>query len=207
MKTFRLGAVSFIFAAIFAVSAFAQTQPAAGKIGLVNTYEFGGDEKGAGGITKVKNAMKSVDDEFKLVNDKLKTMGTKYQTLAQEIETLRKNASNPAVPVGPDVRKNLENKAEELQALETQIKREQEDAKAKYERRYQQVMGPVLDDVRKAMNEFAKKNGYAVIFDGAKLEQADVLWGFDEKYNVTPEFITYYNARPAGAATATATKP
>ena len=59
----------------------------------------------------------------------------------------------------------------------------------------------------KALNEYAKKNGYAVIFDGVKLDQAQILLGFDEKYNVTQDFITFYNARPAGAATATATKP
>lgn len=205
MKTFRLIAVSFIFAAIFAVSAFAQAaQPAPGRVGLVNTLAFGGDEKGTGGITKFKNALKSVDDEFKPVNDKLRTMGTKYQTLGQEIETMRKNASNPAVPMKPET---VQAKVDEFQLLETQIKREQEDAKAKYERRYQQVIGPVYNDILRAMNDFAKQKGYAVILDGAKLEQADILLGFDEKYNVTDEFITFYNARPAGAATATATKP
>jgi hypothetical protein len=29
---------------------------------------------------------------------------------------------------------------------------------------------------------------------------------FDEKYNVTTEFIQFYNARPAGTATAAAPK-
>lgn len=204
MKTFRLIAVSFIFAAIFAVSAFAQAaQPASGRVGLVNTLAFGGDEKGTGGITKFKNALKSVDDEFKTVNDKLRTMGTKYQTLGQEIETMRKNA-NSNVPIDT---KTVQTKVEEFQTLETQIKREQEDAKAKYERRYQQVIGPVYNDILRAMSDFAKQKGYALILDGAKLEQADILLGFDEKYNVTDEFITFYNARPAGAATATATKP
>lgn len=205
MKTFRLIAVSFIFAAIFAVSAFAQAaQPASGGVGLVNTLAFGGDEKGTGGITKFKNALKSVDDEFKSVNDKLRTMGTRYQTLGQEIETMRKNASNPAVPMKPET---VQAKVDEFQLLETQIKREQEDAKAKYERRYQQVIGPVYNDILRAMNDFAEQKGYAVILDGAKLEQADILLGFSKKHNVTDEFIAFYNARPAGAATATATKP
>ena len=49
MKTVRLIAVSVFFAAIFAVSALAQTTAASGKIGLINTEAFY-DSKA--GITK-----------------------------------------------------------------------------------------------------------------------------------------------------------
>ena len=66
-------------------------------------------------------------------------------------------------------------------------------------------MGPVYSDIMKALNEYAKQKGYAVIFDGVKLDQAQILLGFDEKYNVTDDFIAFYNARPATAATATTT--
>lgn len=204
MKTFRLIAATFVFAAVFAVSAFAQApaaQPAAGRIGLIRTSDFGGDDKGVGGITKMKNAIKSLSDEFKPVDDKLKTMRTKYQTSVQEFEKMRN--AGPNVPVGG----NLEAKAEEIKNLETQIKREEEDGKGKYERRYQQVMGPVYDDLRKAMNDFAKQKGYSVILDGAILEQSNLLWGYDDKYDITKEFIAFYNQRPAGAATATTAKP
>jgi Skp family chaperone for outer membrane proteins len=89
--------------------------------------------------------------------------------------------------------------------LETTIKRKQEDAKAKYERRYTEIVGPVFNDIIKALNDFAKQKGYAVILDGAKLEEAQILLGFDDKYDVTKDFITFYNARPAG--TASAVKP
>lgn len=195
-------AASFIFAALFAVSAFAQAPatPATGKIGLVNTYAFG-DEKA--GITKFKAAMGTLDTEFKPTNDKLKTMVTRYQTLGTEIENMRKTAANPQVPVGGST---LQAKAEEFQTLETQIKREQEDAKAKYERRYQVVVGPVFGDILKAMTDYAKQKGYAVIFDGAKLEEANILLGFDDKFDVTKDFIAFYNARPPGTATAAAPK-
>lgn len=203
MKTFRLIAATFLFAAIFAVSAFAQTAPATGKIGLVNTLAFGGDEKGTGGITKYKNALTSLDTEFKTVFDKLKTMETKGQTLAAELQKIQQTANGP-VPVDP---KNYQTKLDEFEALKVQLKREQEDAKAKYERRSQQVIGPIYGDILRAMSAFAKEKGYALILDGAKLEQADILLGFDDKYNVTTEFITFYNARPATAATATAAKP
>ena len=193
-------AASFVFAAIFAISAFAQAPAQAagtGKIGLINTYAFGDDKAG---ITKYKNALKTLETEFAPVNNELKTMGTKYTSLAEEIRKMQ--SSNPAVPVDP---KTVQAKVDEYQALETNIKRKQEDAKARYERRQSEVVGPIYADIVKAMNDFAKQKGYAVILDGAKLEEAGILMGFDDKYDVTKDFITFYNARPAGTAATTAT--
>lgn len=204
MKRISLAAACFIFAAIFAVSASAQGggQPAAagtGKIGLVNIGAFAADK---GGITKFKTALSTLDAEFKPVNEKLKTMATRYQTLGTEIENIRKN-TNPQVPMKPET---VQAKVDEFQTLERDIKREQEDAKAKYDRRYQVIIGPVFNDILKAMNEYAKQKGYAVILDGAKLEEASILLGFDEKYDITNDFIAFYNQRPAGAATAAVPK-
>ena len=195
MKRFSLIAVSFIFTAVFAVSAFAQTPAPAGKIGLVNINAFADDKAG---ITKFKNALGALEAEFKPSNDKLRTSITRYQTLGNEIENLRKTVASSAVPINTQ---SLQAKAEELQSLELQIKREQEDLKVKSERRYQIVVGPVFNDILKAMNEYAKQKGYAMILDGAKLEEAQILLGFDDKFDVTKDFITFYNARPAGTAT------
>ena len=177
MKRFNLIAASFIFTAVFAMSAFAQASGApqaagSGKIGLVNTSAFLDDKPGAG-ITKFKNAVSSVDNEFKTVNDELKTMGARYQALGDEIQKLR--GANSSVPVS-----GLEAKVTEFQDLETNIKRKQEDAKAKYERRYAQVVGPIYTDIIKAMNDFAKSKGYAVLLDGGRLEDAQILLGFDD---------------------------
>lgn len=184
----------------FAVSAFAQVPAATttgpGKIGLVNVNAFG-DEKA--GITKFKNALASLEPEFKTLNDQINTKRTRYQTLAAEIQ----KDSQPA-PAGVPKNTNqaaLNAKVEEAQNLEIEIKRLAEDGKVKYEKRYSQVVGPVFNDIVKGLNDFAKQKGYAMILDGAKLEEAGILMGFDDKYDVTKEFIVFYNARPAGTAT------
>ena len=52
MKTLRFMSVGFVFALVFAVSAFAQTA-ASSKIGLINTLAFDSKE----GITKYINGM------------------------------------------------------------------------------------------------------------------------------------------------------
>ena len=184
----------------FAASAFGQAAPAgSGKVALVNVGAFA-DEKT--GITRFRNALASLNPEFEPINKKIRDLQTRYTTLANEIQEA--NKPKPAgVPAQPPA--NLSAKIEEAQGLEIQIKREQEDGKRKYETRYAQVVGPVYNDIIKGLNEFAKQKGYAVILDGAKLEESGILMGFDDKYDVTKEFIAFYNQRPAGTATTTST--
>lgn len=206
MKRISLAAACLTFAAIFAGSAMAQAGAApagAGKIGIVVVEEFAAEK---GGITKYKAALTALDKEFEPLNTKLRTSAARYQTLGQEIEKLRQPPA-AGVPAASTNQAQLQSKVEELQNLEKQIKRDQEDAKLQYEKRSATVVGPIYSDIMRALNEYAKKNGYAVIFDGVKLDQAQILLGLDEKYNVTQDFITFYNARPAGAATATKTTP
>src|SRR5690606_27245855 len=124
MKRISMIAVAFIFTAIFSFAAHAQAPANGGKVGLINTYAFA-DEKG--GIIKYRNALKALDEEFKPISAKIKTMTTKYQALGTEIQNARKSGS--AVPIDD---KALQAKIDELQQLELQIKREQEDAKNKY---------------------------------------------------------------------------
>lgn len=195
MKRISLAAVCFVFTAMLSVSAIGQT-PADGKIGLINTYAFAAEK---GGITKYKTALKTVNDEFEPTYQKIETMTKRQQALGVEIQKLQAAPANPQVPAKPET---IQAKVDEYRQLETQIKRETEDAKVKFDRRYQQVVGPVFNDIITAMTAYAESKGYAVILDGAKLEEASILLGFNRKYDVTDDFIAYYNARPAGAATA-----
>ena len=59
------------------------------------------------------------------------------------------------------------------------------------------------------MQDYANQKGYDLILDAAKLDSAGLILAFNPaKVDVTKDFITYFNARPAGAATAaTPTKP
>jgi Skp family chaperone for outer membrane proteins len=206
MKRFSVFAASLILAALFAVSGFAQGNPPAagatgtGKIGLINLQEFA-DEKG--GIAKFKTALTNFNKEFEPSITKLQTMNTKREALAKEINTMQQQQQAASgVPIKPET---LQAKIEEYQNLEINMKREQEDLKRRQDTRYPVVVGPIFGDILKALNEYAKQKGYAVILDGAKLEQADILLGFDEKYNVTKDFIAFYNTRPAGTAATTNT--
>jgi Skp family chaperone for outer membrane proteins len=196
MKMIRVFAVGLLLTAFLAVSSFAQAAPAGqGKIAVINTYAFG-DEKA--GITKYISAVNALNTEFKPLNDELKGMQTKLQGLATEIENLRKLvASNPKAVD----EKSAQAKVDEAEKLQRDIKFKQEEGKARFDKRQQAVLGPVLDDIYKAVQEFAKQKGYMMILDGGKLEESGILVGLTETADITKEFVTFYNARPATTAT------
>lgn len=203
MKTFRSIAAIFVFAAIFAVSAFAQTtQPTAatGKLGVVNTQAFDADK---GGITKYVSAMNALQTELTPDINALQAMATKLQTLQTEIEGYKKQLEAPTTGVPVDktkIQATAQAKYDEYDKLGREFKFKQEDYKAKAERREAAVMGPVRLDIGNALQDFAKKNGYMMILDASKLDGAGLLLAFDEKYDITKDFITFYNARPATTA-------
>lgn len=203
MKRFSLIAVSLIFTAVFASSAFSQgaAQPGANvKIVVINTAAFDAKE----GIIKYANAMNALEKEFAPTQSELNALATKYQNLGNEIKALQEQISAGKIPVDKNA---ADAKVEEYQTLELTIKRKQEDGKRKFELRQSQIMGPVLQDIGKAMDEFAKQKGYALILDATKLEGAGLILAVDaSKVDVTKDFITFYNARPAGTATTAAPK-
>lgn len=192
MKTFRLIAVSAIFAAIFAVSAFAQT---AAKIGLINTQAFDDDKVG---ITKYVAALNSLDTEFKPVFTELQTMGTNMQALQKELQGYQDILSKGGkIPISDaDVQK----KVEALDKMQREYKFKEDDAKVRYQRREAAVLGPIRQDIGNAVQEYTKKNGYVLIIDVSK-DQSGMILGLDETADITKQFIVYYNARPATTAT------
>lgn len=198
MKTLRMFAVALFFAAIFAVSSYAQAGGAAGagKIAVIDTGAFGDP---AAGIKTYVSAMKTLETEFKPVQDDLNATQTKLQTLVKDIQNLQK----PGVPVAPAT---LQAKQDEGEKLEIEFKRKQEDAKVRFGKRQQALMTPVMQNIYKAVQEFSKKNGYVMVLDVAKMADDGSLLALDDSANVTKAFIEFYNARPAGSATTVAPK-
>jgi Skp family chaperone for outer membrane proteins len=205
MRRVSVIAASFVFAALFAASAIAQA-PAAGaqtatfKMAVIDTGAFGGKD----GITRYNAAYTALENEFKPLQTEIDGMVTKYNALGNEIKTLQQQIADNKVPVD---QKTLQAKVDEFQNLETNIKRKQEDAKARLERRQPAVVGPIQQEIGKALQDFAKQKGYALILDIARLDNAGLILAFDQaKVDVTKEFIAFFNARPATTATTAAPK-
>lgn len=198
MKTIRLAAAGFIFAALFAVSAFAQPagQPAANiKVMFINTGMFEAKD----GITKYINTVATLNREMEPLRAEIRTLATRHDSLAKEMAQIQAQVPTATAAVRDSLEKQFIAKRDEVATLEVQIKRKQEDGKARFERREGELMGPVRLDIARALQDFAKQRGYSVILDVTKLTEALVVYDAT-KADVTREFITFYNARPVTAA-------
>jgi Skp family chaperone for outer membrane proteins len=192
MKKISLLAVSFVFAAVFAVSTFAQAQPGSGKIGWIDTGAFADDKEG---VTKYVSALKALDNELKPAVTELQTIQTRVKTLSDDLARMQ---SNPAVPVD---QKAAQAKADEGQRLQREFEFKKKEYDARVEKRSGEVLGPVSADISKAIQEYSKAKGYTAILDINALAQANVILALDPLANITKEFIAYYNTRPATTAT------
>ncbi len=201
MKIFRaIAAVAFL-AVISAGSVLAQPRtstPASSaptqtgsipetKIALVNTDEFA-DEKA--GITRLVTAMKRVDGEFQ-------PRRTELQTLQQQIEKATADLTKAAPLQDAKV---TQQQSDKIEGLKTEFKRKGEDAQAAYQKKLQEVLGPVYDDIGKALDAYAKAHGITLILDVTKIQG---ILSASESLDITRPFITEFNSRnPATASLA-----
>jgi outer membrane protein len=204
MKIFRaIAAVAFL-AAISAGSVLAQPKPTtpAGpapstqtaalpetKIALVNTDEFA-DEKT--GITRLVAAMKRVDGEFQ-------PRRTELQTLQTSIEKSTADLSKAAPLQDAKV---TQQQTDKLEGMKTEFKRKGEDAQAAYQKRLQDVLGPVYDEIGKALDAYAKAHGITLILDVTKVQG---IVSASESLDITKPFIVEFNSK--NPATASLTPP
>lgn len=192
MKRISLLAVIFVFAAVSAVSA----QTATGKIGWIDTGAFGDEKEG---IKRFTNALTALGNEVKPKETELINIQNKVAAIAEDIRKLQSQPAN--VPVDQNTARQ---KQEEGQRLQREFEFKKKEYDALVEKRTGEVLGPINQDIGKALDEFAKQKGYTAILDIDKLAQAGAILVLDQTAVITKEFITFYNARPTGAATAAA---
>jgi len=201
MKISRaIAAVAFL-AAICACT-YAQTKPAAppasapagagtipdSKIALVDTEQFL-DEKA--GITRLVAAAKRVEAEFK-------PRQTELQGLAQQIQ---KNTDdlNKAAPVQDP--KVTAQQTDKIDQMKKDYQRRGEDAQAAYQKRLQEVLGPVYDDIGKALDAYAKAHGITLVLDVTKIQG---IVSASESMDITKPFIAEFNSKNPATASLTA---
>ena len=195
MKRFTLLTISVLFAALFAVSTFAQAGavPTASKIGWLDTGAFGDEKEG---VTRYIAGLKALDAEMKPRVTELQTLQTRLKTISDELAKIQNSPAN--VPID---QKAAQAKQDEGQRLQREFDFKKKEYDAAVEKRSGEVLGPVSADISKAIQDYAKLKGYAVVLDINALAQANAILALDPTANITKEFIVYYNGRPATTAT------
>ena len=202
MKAIRTTFFAAAFAATAALTASAQTQPAArpaapagavtvaeGKFAIIDTEAFGDQKEG---IKRLVAAFQTVEREFKPRRDEIQGLRTRYDALVKEVNDTRAVAAPAA----------LQAKADQAEALKTEIERKQQDGQKQLDKRVQELTGPVYQDIGNALQAFAKARGLTVVFDVSKMQ--GVVMVVDGSVDITNAFIADYNQRnPAATAAAT----
>ncbi len=189
MKNLRLIAVSITFAAIFCVSAIAQTT-AGNKVFVIDTGAFADEKEG---IAKFINAAKKLKSEMQPKSNELEATAKKIQDSAKQYGTLRTEYEKN--PRGLISATSVQQKGDELEKIQIEYKRKEEDLKQSIAKREQELFNPLRADIYKSMNKFAKEKKYPIILDLVRLVEINLILAIgDEQVDLTKEFIQYYNS-------------
>ena len=202
MKIFRATVAAAFFAAVCVGSIRAQqprpgtTTPTTGtsapavnvpetKIALVNSDDFN-DEKT--GIVRLVVAIKKVDTEFG-------ARRTELQTLQAQTEKATADLAKVQAMQTPAVNQQQQ---EKIDQMKRDFQRKGEDAQAAYQKRLQEVIGPVYEEIGKALDAYAKARGITLILDVTKVQG---IVSASDSLDITKAFITEFNSKnPATAA-------
>jgi Skp family chaperone for outer membrane proteins len=192
MKFFFVIIASLIFSAALPVQSSAQTVPPGRKIAVIDTRVFLDNKNG---IKKYIDAINAVNTEFKAAAAELDAMALRVQNLQKELQALQEQAQK-----GVQVNQaTFTAKLDEYTKLSREYRFKVQDNDAKYNSRQVDVVYPVQRDISAALQEFTKKNGFVLLLDISK-DRAGLFVSWNP-VDVTSEFITFYNARPATPAT------
>ena len=145
------------------------------------------------GIARFTVTLTKLNGEFQKVQDDLNQTAQRLTALQNEVTQLQQ--SGGATPA------QIQAKIDTLDQQKREYQRRGEDAKAQYQKRYQDLFTPLQDDISRALDAYAKARGITLIIDGS---QVPVLYAA-ESMNLTAAFISEYNQK--NPATAQATPP
>ncbi|MGB7921924.1 MAG: OmpH family outer membrane protein [Pyrinomonadaceae bacterium] len=204
MRINRLIAAFAMLAAITVIPAYAQQQrpaatpSAAGagssgpmpdtKVAVIFTDAFL-DQKN--GIARINTIATSLEREFNPRQTELQGLQTRIKTATEEISKLQSGGA----PVDP---KSLQTKIDNLDAMKKELQRKAEDAQAAYNKRRDEALGPLQEDIGRALEAYAKQRGISVLIDASRVPliyAADAL-------DITRAFITEYNSKNPATASA-----
>ena len=215
MKIFRaIAAVAFL-AAISAGSVLAQPKPVtpAGpsptpaqtatlpdtKIALIDSVGFYDEKQG---ITRFVAAVKQLAAEFQPRKTELQTLQTQVDKATADLQK--------AAPL-QDV-KVSQQQQDKIDQMTKDLKRKAEDAQAAFDRRQEEVLGPISENISKALEVYAQSRGITLVIDVRKLVSVDSqgnqqfpLLYSAPNIDITRAFINDYNSK--NPATASLTPP
>ena len=215
MKIIRAIAAIAFFAAISAASVAAQPKPATTptptKPGPISSVPATTGGSTTGNVPEAKVALVDTDAflDPKVGIQRLLAAASKLESEFQPRRTDLNNMQAQVDKMTTDLQKaapvqDPKVSAQQQDAIDTkkrEITRKTEDAQSAYQQRMQALLGPIYDDIGKALDAFAKAHGITLILDVTKVQG---IVSADGSLDITKAFITEFNSKnPATAASLT----
>jgi outer membrane protein len=158
------------------------------KVALIDSSAFADEKQG---ISKFVAALKRVNAEFQ-------PRQTELEGLKQQIEKATADLQKAAPVQDPKVSQQQQDKIDQMKK---DYQRKGEDAQASFNKRLEEVLGPIYEDIGKALDAFAKARGITLILDVTKVQG---IVSAADSLDITRAFILEYNSKnPATASLAT----
>ena len=157
----------------------AQAKPNNGSgVVMINGYMF---EDSVKGIKKILQTAKVVENEFKPLLNEITKLQAEYTALEAKIKST--NSTDQKL-------------FDQADRIRRDVTYKNEDLKTRYNKRYNQAMGPVYDAVSAAMNTWCKEKGYKALIDYSKFTDGVILWVDEQEVDViTSALIVYINSK------------
>jgi outer membrane protein len=155
------------------------------KIGIINIAAF------KEYIGEMRQRYEKLQAEFAPIGNELEAMQSK---IAAQQQVLQEKGPSMTAPQARKLNDDIED-------LQRQFKRKQEDAQAQARKREEEETGPIFDKINQFMIQYAQKHGLTMVLEVSGIGQA-LIYASPEA-NITEDFIMEYNkAYPVPAAAA-----
>lgn len=190
MKFVKLTQTLFAFFAL-AVAASAQqvasgpAQPAAppllpkGKIAVINSLYF------QDSIGEIKAKIESLNRQFEPRMKEVQSIRDRITALETTIDTQRRSGALAATREAEMI--------EQLDQMKLDYKRRGEDLEAEGRRVSEASIQPINQKVSRFLQDYAQKRGIILLINVANEAQAHTIVWFDQRSDVTQDFIIEYN--------------
>jgi Skp family chaperone for outer membrane proteins len=197
--------LAFAICALLSLVAFAQTTPqpprstpqnppvpgggggAQGKIAFINTAAF------RVGIGEFKTTLEALSKEFEPQNKEL-------EGLQKQIEELKNKVQNEGPKAQPSVRDGW---IEQGTQLEKTLKRKTEDYQTLFQRRGQEIVGPVMEKINKFFDQYCQQRNIVMVMERQVADSSNLLVWMAPPAEITEDFMNEYNkAHPSSTPAA-----
>jgi outer membrane protein len=150
---------------------------AQGKIAIINTAAF------QVGIGEFKTTLEALNKEFEPKNNELLSLQKQIEELKNKVQTQRETVQ-PSVANGW-----IEQGAE----LEKTLKRKSEDYQTLFQRRGQEMIRPIWDEINKFFGQYCQQRNIAMVLDSQVAQNSSLLVWAPPVADITEDFIKEYN--------------